>query len=413
MRKIITSVDIGSDSVKLIVGEYFENRLHVLCASKVRNKGIERGKVVNAKEATAACLKAKEEAEAFLGLSIDKCILGLNMVNARLKKCTSTIRIKNDLHTITGDDINEVMLKCAEGNIPVDYVLVSIIPIEFVLDNNKVVDKPIGLSSDTLHLDAIIVCSPKSYVSDMLDVANQAGLKVMDVVPNAVGDYYAYKNNSLDEKVGAIVNLGSESTTVSLFNKGIITNTNVFPVGGSNIIGDISYLAKIDYVEASAIYRDIVLASGRLANPNEYRIVPDLDGEEIKINQYDISEVASCRIDEILNLAKKEINILTKKEISYIIILGGLSELRDFNLSVEKVFGKRAKIGKLNTIGVRDNSYSSAIGIIKYFVLKLELRGKGLSMVHEDELEVLNRQENDNLNSDSLLGKVFGYFFDN
>ncbi len=413
MRKIITSIDIGSDSVKLVVGEYFENRLHVLSASKVLNKGIERGKIVNVEETRIAIEKVKREAEEFLGLSIDRCILGLNMVNARLAKGASAVKTKNEEHIITGEDVGDVMLRCADGNIPADYVLVNVVPVEFTIDGDKVVDKPVGMRSENLGLKAIVVCSPKDYVSSMLDIANQAGLKVMDVVPNAIGDYYAYKTHSLDEKIGAVVNLGSEASTVSIFNKGIITNTNVFPVGGANIIGDISYLAKIGQDEASAIYRDIVLANGRLANPNEYRIVPDLDGEEIKINQYDISEVAASRIDEILNLAKKEINVLTKKEISYIIISGGLSELRDFNLSLEKVFGKFANIGKLNIVGVRDNSYSSAVGIIKYFVLKLELKGKGLSMVREDELENMNRQENINLNNDSLLGKVFGYFFDN
>lgn len=414
MRKIISSIDIGSDSIKFIVGEYFLDRLHILSASKIPNCGIERGKIVDKDRTIASIKKAVSEASKVLGLKIEKCILGLNMNNARLAKSASAIKIKNENHIITGNDINDVMTKCADGKIPVDYVLVSIVPVEFTVDNDKVVDRPIGIVSENLGLKAIVVCSPKDYVSGLLEVTNKAGLKIMDVVPNAIGDYFAFRNSSTDELVGAIVNLGSETSNVTIFNKGIITNTNSFPLGGKNIIKDISFVAKIGDDEATAVYKDIVLANSRLANPNEYRIITDLDGEKIKLNQFDISEVASSRIDEILNLAKKQINILTKKEISYIIVSGGLTELRDFNLSLEKVFGKKATLGKLNVLGARDNSYSSAIGIIGYFVLKLELKGKGFSIFSEDELENMNSNNREmNINNNSLLSKVFGYFFDN
>lgn len=414
MRKIISSMDIGSDSIKLVVGEIFENRLHILSASKVQSSGIERGKIVDEESVISAIKKAVLEVSNTLGVKIEKCILGLDMINAKLAKSGSAIKIKNEDRTITGDDVAELLSKCADGKVMNDYVLVSVVPVEFTIDNDKVVERPIGVVSENLGLKAIIVSSPKSYVSSMLDIANKSGLKVIDVVPNAIGDYYTFKTSSSDESVGAIVNLGAEISTVSIFNKGILTNTNVFPLGAKNIVKDISFVSKIDEKEAEAIYKDLVLGNSKLANPNEYRIVVDLEGNEVKLNQFDMSEIASSRIEEILNLAKKQINILTKREISYIIVSGGLTELRDFGLSLEAQFGKDASIGKLNLIGVRDNSYSSAVGIIKYFSDKLELKGKAFSIFSSNDLENLNTGGREvNINSDSLLGKVFGYFFDN
>lgn len=412
MRKIISSIDIGNDSVKLVVGEFYENRLHILSASKILNSGIERGKVVDEESARVAIRKAIEEASNNLGVKIEKCILGLNMINARLAKSASAVKIKNELHEITGNDVNDVMTASLEGKVPGDYVLVSVVPVEFTVDGDKVAERPIGVVSENLGLKSIIVSSPKDYVSSLLNLVNSVGLKVIDVVPNAIGDYYCFKNHMTNERVGAIINLGSEISTVSIFNKGIITNTNVFPLGSKNIVKDISFISKINDAEAFAVYRDLVLASGRLANPNEYRIVTNLDGEEIKLNQYDMSEIASSRIEEILNLAKKQTNVLTKKEISYIIVTGGLTELKDFSLSLESVFGKKAVIGKMNLLGARDNSYSSAIGIIKYFNEKLELKGKSVTMISEKDLSSMDtniREENKN----TLLSKVFGYFFDN
>ena len=81
---------------------------------------------------------------------------------------------------------------------------------------------------------------------------------------------------------------------------------------------------------------------------------------------------------------------------------------------VDSEFGKRATIGKLNLIGARDNSYTSAVGAIKLYDERLETKGKALSIFSNEELEDMKLGDKEtNTNNNSLLGKVFGYFFDN
>ena len=43
MRKIYTSIDIGTYSIKVVVGEYYNNKLHVLASSCVKSKGLKKG----------------------------------------------------------------------------------------------------------------------------------------------------------------------------------------------------------------------------------------------------------------------------------------------------------------------------------------------------------------------------------
>ena len=50
MRKIIASLDIGTSSIKLIVGEFIKNRLNILCISEVPSKGIKKGLIVRKDE---------------------------------------------------------------------------------------------------------------------------------------------------------------------------------------------------------------------------------------------------------------------------------------------------------------------------------------------------------------------------
>ena len=48
------------------------------------------------------------------------------------------------------------------------------------------------------------------------------GIKVIDINIGPIGDYYQFQTKEMDKEVGAIINIGSELTTVSVFDKGII-----------------------------------------------------------------------------------------------------------------------------------------------------------------------------------------------
>ena len=110
-------------------------------------------------------------------------------------------------------------------------------------------------------------------------------------------------------------------------------------------------------------------------------------------------------------MAKKEISLLTNREISYIIVTGGISELAGFQYVLDNVLGRLAITLNITSMGIRNNKYSSAAGLTRYFDEKLSLRGKNYSMLSERksvELGTVKRKESNG----SMVGKVFGYLFD-
>ena len=112
---------------------------------------------------------------------------------------------------------------------------------------------------------------------------------------------------------------------------------------------------------------------------------------------------------DLLKQAKKQISVLTNREISYIIITGGISELAGFEYVVENVFDRRCSTLDISTMGIRSNMYSSSYGIIKYFYNKLDLRGLSYSMVSEKEADHLISTK-EKVSSGNIISKVFGYF---
>ena len=215
----------------------------------------------------------------------------------------------------------------------------------------------------------------------------------------------------MDKKACAIVNIGEDKTEVSIVNNSVLTDTEILEIGSKNIDKDICYMYDISRKDAVNLKEKFALSHKRNSSTSWSEEVLTNTHENIKINQYEISEIIYSRVKEILDLSKKQINLLTKREISYIIITGGTTETNDFELVVEEVFGKDTNMYKVKEIGCRHNKYSSVLGLIKYYHSKLDFRGKLAYTVDEDKQNAIINYKNKNNNT--ILGKIYGYFFNN
>ena len=412
MRKIIASLDIGTSTIKLIIGEFIKNKLNILCTSEVPSKGMKKGLIYRRDELIPVLKETFHKAEEMLGIPVKEVVLSIPAyyTEARMSEGSSTIT--NEDHVITHQDLIRAMHAASYNQIGEDEELISILPTTYKVDND-IVKNPINMIGKKLSLKAVLITAPKSSVIDFLKVLDTIGIKVIDVVTSSLGDYASNRFKESGSKFGAIINIGEETTTVSVFNKGILTRAEVIELGGANIDNDIAYIYKITKKDARELKESIGLACSDQARKEEKVTLTDRLGEEVTINQLDLSEIIESRLREILELTKKQINLLTKREIEYIIITGGSSEIGDFNNLLDKVFTKPHILGKIDTVGARNNKFSTTLGIIKYYNGRLKLKNKEYSVFNLDELEILSGiHKKVSINENSILGKLFGYFFD-
>ena len=411
MRKIYTSVDLGSDSIKVLVGEVYNNRLCVLATSTVKSKGIKKGLIVDANEALATIRDAISEVEGKLSISINKVIANVPSYYANFDIVNAEILKSDDDLRINGSDIFKVLQVAVKSKMKKDREFVTIIPINFTVDDKKNIKDPKNLIGRKLGVKGMLVTTPLKNVQSIVSIFQSLNIDVIDMSFGSIADYEEFKNNATDKGISAVINIGYDITTVSLFNKGIIINSEIIQIGSKNIDNDISYVFKTDKKTSQKLKENFAVAHKKFARVNEVKEVITSNKDIVNITQYDISQVVMSRLTEILKLAKKQTYLLTNREISYIIITGGVSELPGMSHLVDEIFGNIAKIGNIDTIGIRNNKYSTVSGLIKCFNSKLELRDKEYSMVELDDSEDTNRKRK--LEDSGVLNKVFGYFFDN
>lgn len=410
MRKIMACLDVGSDSIKCVVGEMVKKKLNILAVSDVASDGISDGIVNDANLLLEPLKNAISKCEEVIGLNIRQVIVSVPAQDAYYSIVAGAINIENDGYLIEGKDVIRVSQQAIRKGKIEGMEYISMIPTSFSLDDDRVVRDPKGLTSKVLGVRGVMVSTPKKNIYPILACLERLNVEVLDIAFNSIGDYFEFKDKELDKKIGAIVNLGSDTTTISIFNKGVLTNSNVINIGSRNIDKDLSFIYKISNRDARYLKEKFAYAHKDSASSNELMEVHDNANKILTVNQYEVSEIVMSRVLEILNLCKKDINHLTKKEISYIIFTGGLTECKDFKLVLNEVFGSSSILGSIKEIGVRNNKFSTCVGLIKYYAYMQQLKDKDFSIYTIDEQQELSGSNTD-LEDESMIGKLFGYIF--
>ena len=409
MKKIYTGIDLGSYSIKIVVCEVINNKFHVLAASNTRCKGIQNGIVTDINEAKPYLLKAKQDVEEMLGISIDQAVVTVPIDDISFDIVEGNTTTANENKIIASDDICNVFQDAILGRVEENKELITITPISFQIDDSELVSDPKGMMGDTLKVKAVIASIPKINFRNVVNLLKECGIEAVDVTFGALGDYYETKSPEFDHSTSAIINIGYSKTEVSVFNKGIMIKNAIVDSGSRLIDKDLSYMYKIKKSQARKMKENFAVSNTRYSDVNDTLELVNKNGEEMVVNQLEVSEIVEARIVDLVRSAKKQISLLTNREISYIIITGGISELAGFEYVVENVFDRRCSTMDISTMGIRSNVYSSSYGIIKYFYNKLDLRGLSYSMVSEKEADHLISTK-EKVSSGNIISKVFGYF---
>ena len=386
MKKIYTSIDIGSDTIKFVVAELYKEKLHILHSSSIKSKGIRKGLIIDSNLMVNSIKDGIKVVSNDLGFQIKKVIVNVPSYNAKFMYVTNKIEINEE---VTTEDVNKVIKSSVYGKIDSDYELVTVLPLEFVINESDSVEYPVGLKANTLEIKGIMITVPKKNIFSVVSVMESAGLEVVDITLSGLSDYSEVKRDNIKNKVGAIINIGHDITNVYVFNKGKLMNTEVLQIGGHNVEKDIAYVFGINVIDARTIKEKFSFAHKRFVTLTDTYEIKNNDEKLIKIGQLEVTEVVMSRLTEILNYAKKQILLLTKKNIEYIIITGGTTEMKYFKNLVYEILGKDVIIYLMKDIGIRDNKYISAFGSIKYFIEKMTIRGKDYSMISPLDEELL------------------------
>lgn len=230
----------------------------VLAMVKKNARGIRRGYILHSEEAAECISEAIKDAEKATKIRIKQAFIGLSGITLSSRIIDgSTAVTRGDMEI--GDLDIERALDAAQALLPdaSNNEVIHRFPISFKLDSKKIAGRPEGLKGHKLEVRAMFITYSTQHLKDLTQTLEAAGLRVSleDYVASPLAA--AFPLLSKVQKTAGVVsaNIGSQTTSISVFEEGIPVSMQVFPLGSTDITNDIALGFKITLEEAEQVKR--------------------------------------------------------------------------------------------------------------------------------------------------------------
>lgn len=367
-QEIYVSLDIGSSSVKVLIGEMNDDQLHVIGVGHVKSTGIRKGAIVDIDATVQSINKAVEQAERMTGIKIDEVVLGVPANQTFLQPVKGVVAVNGENREITDDDLERVIDSAQVMSIPPERELVNLIPKQFIVDNLDEIKDPRGMIGIRLEMDATMITTSKTLVHNVLRCVERAGLQIREIYlqPLAAGTFTLTEDEK--NQGTAYIDLGGGSTTIALFQDGLLKNTAVIPVGGEHITKDLSIVLKTPTEQAEKIKKQYGHAFYDDASDEQLFEVPVVGTDTTdQYSQRYIAEIIGVRLEELFELVLDELARMGIQDLpGGVVISGGVAQIEGIAQLARQVMLTRVRVFTPNYIGVREPGFTTSVGLIRY-----------------------------------------------
>ncbi|WP_077211441.1 cell division protein FtsA [Bacillus dakarensis] len=422
---IYVSLDIGTSSVKVIIGEMVNDALNIIGVGNVKSEGLRKGSIVDIDETVHSIKRAVEQAERMIGMEINQVIVGVAGNHVMLQPCHGVVAVSSDNREITDDDVARVIDAAQVVSIPPEREIIDVIPKQFIVDGLDEISDPRGMIGVRLEMEGTIITGSKTNLHNTLRCVEKAGLEILDITlqPLAAGSFALSKD---EKNLGvALVDIGGGSTTIAVFEQGHLKATSMIPIGGDHITKDLSIGLRTSTEDAEKIKVKHGYAFYDHASEEEVFSVPIIGSDQHQqFNQLEVSDIIEARMEEIFDLIQSEIRRMGIQDLpGGYVLAGGVANTEGILELAQVIFQNRVRIAIPDYIGVREPQYTTAVGLIKFAYKNAKVQGRALnshSSAFEPNEKRIQKQPQPKPKPEkepeekitSRVKKFFGYFFE-
>ncbi|WP_078595481.1 cell division protein FtsA [Evansella clarkii] len=395
------TLDIGTSCVRVVIGEMINGTLNIIGVGETNSDGIKKGSIVDIDATVQSIRNAVEKAERMIGLSIQNVIVGVTGNHIQLQPCHGVVAVSSEDREIGDEDITRVIDAAQVVSIPPEREIIDVIPKQFIVDGLDEINDPRGMIGVRLEMEGIIITGSRTMLHNVLRCVEKAGLHVADIAlqPLAAGSIALSKD---ERSLGvALIDMGGGSTTVSVFENGTLQGTKQIPVGGTHITNDISVGLRTSTDEAEKVKIENGHAFIEYASDDETFEVSEIGSDQKQeFSQWQLANIIEPRIEEILQLALKEIQRMGYSELpGGYVLTGGTAKVPGVLELARDVLQKNVRIAIPDYIGVREPQYTNGVGLITFAHRNIRIQGKevasGVSNISEADNQVETKERNE------------------
>ena len=351
-KEFIVAIELGSSKMTGIAGKKnLDGSITVLAVVKEDSSSFIRKVVIYNIDKTAQCISnIVKKLTTTLKTSISHVYVGVGGQSIRSVKNNIVKNLAEDT-IVTQEMVNELM----DGNRAMTYQDQEILDAatqEYKVDNQYQLD-PVGIQCTRLEGNFLNILWRKMFYRNLNKCFDLAGVAIADMylAPFALADSVL---TDAEKRSGcALVDLGADTTTVSVYYKNILRHLAVIPLGSNNITKDIASLQMEE-----SVAEQMKLKHGSAWTDNgeiDNQLTLSIDSDRTVKSREFISIVES-RMEEIIeNVWYQVPSDYADRLLGGIILTGGGSNMKN----IETAFRNHTHIDKIRIAKFVTQSISS------------------------------------------------------
>ena len=339
-KEFIVAIELGSSKVTGIAGrKNLDGSITVLAVVQEKSSSyIRRGVIYNLDKTMLALINVRKRLESLLHTKIQQVYVG---VGGQSIIGVKNVIVKDLLHetVVTQEMVNELMDTDRNMDYP-DKEILDAITLEYKVDSQLQAD-PVGIQCSHLEGNFLNILWRKTFYRNLNKCFNEAGIPIaeMYLAPLALAESVL---TEAERRSGCVlVDLGADTTTVSVYYKNVLRHLAVIPLGSANVTRDIATL-QMEESEAENLklqYGSAYTENSDIDNTLEYTISPDR-----KVESRKLVDIVEARMEEIIeNVWFQVPSEYTDKLLGGIVLTGGGANLKN----IEKAFFNHTRIEKI------------------------------------------------------------------
>jgi len=346
---IITGLDIGTDSVKIVVAQKkgAQEKFEVLYAGQKPSKGIRRGVVVDADAAAKCVQEAVKDAHLAVGRKLENAYISVNGSHLFCTESRGLVSVSRADGSISIEDVDRVLQAARTISLSSNKEIVDVYPREFIVDGENGVKDAIGMRGVRLEAEVLIMAGFSPYLRNSDQAVLKGGLSISNRVPAVIAAAEAVLSDQQKELGVAILDIGAGTSGLAVYEEGDLLHMAVLPVGSLNITNDIAIGTKTDVSTAERLKIEKGTCAFKGGDKKIKLAADDPQTESTFFSQRMVAKIIQERVAEIFELASKELKKIgrDRKLPAGIVLSGGGVKLARTQELAKKIFQLTVSMG--------------------------------------------------------------------
>lgn len=362
-----TGLDIGTNSIKVLVAELRNGELNVIGVSNAKSKGVKDGIIVDIEAAATAIKSAISQAEEKAGISIKSVNVGLPGNLLQVEPTQGMIPVTSDTKEITDQDVENVVKSALTKSMTPDREVITFIPEEFIVDGFQGIRDPRGMMGVRLEMRGLLYTGPRTILHNLRKTVERSGVQVENIIISPLALVRSVLNEGEREFGATVIDMGAGQTTVATIRNQELQFTNILQEGGDYVTKDISKVLKTSQKLAEGLKLNYGEAYPSLASNETFQVEVIGEVEPVEVTESYLAEIISARIKHIFEQIKQELERRHLLDLpGGIVLIGGNAILPGIVELAQEVFGVGVKLYVPNQVGIRNPAFAHVISLSEF-----------------------------------------------